>query len=156
MRPVLLAVVIALAGCAGAEDLARLRRMPLAGGDFAHTLAREYRTFAVQRSNNGGWTTAGHFAEKALTALAGDIPEPEPVDPTLEPALKGELERARARLERSLVPGAARLPAFAAVALARFDCWAERAPKLPDGTDAARCRREYEENQITLEEALGL
>ena len=157
IRTLVLATLIGLAtGCAGIDDLARVRRMPLPGSGFAETLAREYRNFAVQRSVNGGWPAAEHFAEKAVAALAGQIPEPEPVDTGIAPPLRDELARARTRLARSLASGAPqRFPAFAAVSLARFDCWAERSANLPLGVDAERCRREFEENQITLEEALS-
>ncbi len=65
-----------------------------------------------------------------------------------------ELEKARVRLVQILGRGAAeRYPPFAAVALARFDCWVDRSPVWPEAAEAARCRREFEENMATLEEA---
>ena len=154
MKPTPILLALTLAACAGTGDLAQLRRQQPTGSGFSETLAREYRSFALQRSANGSWPAAEHFAGKGLAALAGAAPEPEPVDPGLPDVLRATLEQSRARLVQDLAEGAAeRYPAFTAVALARFDCWAERAQAWPEGGEAQRCRREFEENLLTLEEA---
>lgn len=146
--------MLALAACAG-EDLAALRGVQPRGSSYAETLAREYRAFALQRSANGSWRTAEHFAAKGRAALAGRLPQPDPVDPSLPAAEAVALRGARERLLLALSRSAAeRFPPFAAVALARFDCWAERSRAWVDSSEAVRCRREFEENMLTLEEAL--
>ena len=156
MKVLAIALAMSLAGCAGIDDVARLRQAQPRGSNFSETLAREYRAYALRRSGAGNWPVAGHFATKGLAALAGQMPEPEPVDPDLPEAVQGELTHGRVRLLDAMRRRAAeRYPAFAAVALARFDCWADRERAWIRCGEAQRCRQEFDENVTTIEEALS-
>lgn len=140
----LLLPLIFLAGCA--PSLNAIRPLRLDQPDFFGTLAREERRHALFLGRQGVTILeAGRFANKAEAAIAGRMPEPEP-------AAGPAMAAARARLIRLLeTPARERCPVFAALALARYDAWAERERAWPGSEETGRYRREFEENLAALE-----
>jgi hypothetical protein len=135
-------LVLLLAGCAPTLDA--IRPAVPAGTDFFATLSREQRRHAVALARFGATVPAAErFARKAVEAASGHIPEPEP-------AATPELEDFRSRLLAMLdTPARQRCPVFAALALARYDAWAERDAAWPGAEESTRYRNEAAENLAT-------
>ena len=138
------ALLLLLAGCA--PTLEAIRPTVPAGTDFFATLAREQRRHAVALGRHGATVPeAERFARKAVDAGSGRISEPEPAT---TPALAGFRNRLLPLLSS---PARERCPVFAALALARYDAWAERERAWPASEEAGRYRLEAEENLAALE-----
>jgi hypothetical protein len=87
---------------------------------------------------------AERFAKKADAARDGTATQPEPAG---TPAMAA----GRARLLTLLgSPARERCPVFAALALARYDAWAERQRAWPNGEEAERFQKDFEENASAL------
>jgi len=122
-----------LAACA--PTLTQIRGAKLDGDGFFETLAREQRRTAAALGRQGASLPAAErFARKAVEARAGRIADPEP-------APDAETSAARAEILALLdTPARARCPVFAALALARYDAWADRASIWPTAEDTSRLR----------------
>ena len=135
--------LLLLVGCA--PTLNQVRPARLDHGDFLGTLAREERRHAIFLGRQGVTILeAERFAQKAETAIAGRIPEPEPA---ADPAMAAVRARLLALLK---TPAKERCPVFAALALARYDAWAERQRAWPGSEETRRYQRDAEENLAAL------
>ena len=147
-------LVMILAGCGATFDYEGLRRLDPAGDDFAGRLSREYKVFALFEADRMyDWPDAARFGGKAIRAAAGDAPPPERLRDWWLPAeTVGEISGARARLMAVLERGAReRLPAAAARAQARFDCWLEQQEENWQTDHIARCRDGLQEALAEIE-----
>lgn len=127
-------MALALAGCmsfggGGNSPLEALNKAEAVGSPFTKALTNEYRSYANAAS--GGFSNSAdslHFARKGLAAASGIIVMPEPLDDwDLGDRNIVEMAAARAELIDALENGGRELASEkAAVAQARFDCWAEQ------------------------------
>lgn len=132
-----------VAGCA--PTLEAIRPAAPAGTDFFSTLAREQRRHALALAQHGASLPAAErFARKADAALRGQMSEPEPAT---TPDLAAFLDRLGPLLDSA---ARERCPVFAALALARYDAWAEREAAWPGAGEAMRFRHEARENLSAL------
>ena len=143
MRAAALILLLLLGACA--PTLATIRPARLDQPDFLGALAREQRRHAIFLGRQGVTILeAERFARKAETARSGQLPEPEPA---ADPAMAAARSRLLALLD---TPAKDRCPVFAAVAVARYDAWAERERAWPGGEESNRFRQETEENLAAL------
>lgn len=126
-----IALVALLSGCT--SNVTRLRELNPPASDFAHTLAAEYRDFAVSESEQGRSMAASRYAAKGLAALEGKVPEPDALRSDLPEPSREALSDARAQLVRLLNPSVKReAPQELARAQLLFDCWQQQvSEKLP-------------------------
>jgi len=135
-----LAAIGLLAGCAG--DLAKHPKAESQGTPFTQALAQEYKALAAHERDQGDAKGGAHFERKALVAAVGTIvPLEDPANYAL-----GDAAGNAASLRRSLSGdpiGNVRdvMPAVAAKARVKFDCWVY---ELGKGAleEAAACRKE--------------
>ncbi|MEM8914751.1 MAG: OmpA family protein [Pseudomonadota bacterium] len=143
----LVAAAALLAGCVGA-DVDQLRDADLsgAGSAFNQQLASEYRALAIFEGDEMvDWKDADYFAKKGLAAAAGESVGPTDLSEwNISADQLDELRTARASLVQQLDGGARESnPVDAAMAQARFDCWAEQAEENFQPDDIAACRDEF-------------
>ncbi len=141
------------------QDMARARDMAPQGQGFETELAREYRAFFLFEADEMyDWFDADHFAEKALSANAGERVPPEVLEHWNiegEEFLR-ELEAARAKLTAALDQGGAdTAPREAAVAQARFDCWVEQQEEGWQWDHIEACKGQFEQAMFELDAALN-
>jgi len=144
VRAKALLFLLALSACA--PTLAEIRPARLDQGDFLGTLAREQRRHAIFLGRQGVTILESErFAKKADAARDGMATEPEPAG---NPAMAATRTRLLGLLES---PAKERCPVFAALALSRYDAWAERERAWPGSDESGRYRRDAEENLAALE-----
>jgi OOP family OmpA-OmpF porin len=132
--------------------------LPLKTPDAFHRrLAREYLAYAHYKSAaEGDHIDARHFADKGLRAAeAQGAIEPEELERwfAFERRELHDLSLWRIRLDLALEkhrvgPNAA----TAALALARYDCWVDRASERAGTAYAAKCRGEFIDAMRSLED----
>jgi OOP family OmpA-OmpF porin len=137
-----IALVMGLAGCAE-YDVNRIQAIKAEGGTpFTMGLTDGYRDEALNEINKEyEWSDGAAFARKAMRAAKGEVVQPEPVSGgvwEVPPAHAGDLSAARAQLVAALDGGARdRVPALAARAQVKFDCWVE---EESEGESNIQCR----------------
>lgn len=131
--------------------------LPLKTPDAFHRrLAREYLAYAHYKSAaEGDQIDARHFADKGLRAAeAQSAMEPEELERWFafeRPELR-DLSLWRIRLALAIEKHrAGPLAATAAIALARYDCWVDRAAERAHAAHAAKCRGEFIDAMKALE-----
>jgi OOP family OmpA-OmpF porin len=145
---------LSLGACA--QELTTLQHTTPSGSEFTRHLTREYLSLArFEAENMIDWPDARHFAAKGLQAAAGNQVEPEnPDDWYLPDHAAPGLNEARGRLLQALQRGAGeQLPAVAAVAQARFDCWVEQQQENWQQHHIAACREGFRTAMKKLDEA---
>lgn len=115
---------------------------------FQRRLAREYLAYANYKATvEGDEIDARHFADKGLRAAeVQGRSDPEELVRWLGPERSELRELAFWRIRLDMVLGKYRTgtrAVAAAVALARFDCWVERAAGRADLDHVAKCRGEF-------------
>lgn len=131
--------------------------LPLKTPDAFHRrLAREYLAYAHYKSAaEGDQIDARHFADKGLRAAeAQNAIEPEELERwfAFERDELHDLSLWRIRLGLAIEKHrAGPLAATAAIALARFDCWVDRAAEHARAAHAAKCRGEFIDAMKALE-----
>lgn len=132
--------------------------LPLRTQDpFHRRLAREYLAYAhykaaVERDQ----IDARHFADKGLRAAEAQPLEPEELERwfAFERGERRDLSIWRIRLELALEKHRTGPRAVAAaLALARYDCWVDRAAEHARPAEAAKCRGEFIDAMRELEDA---
>lgn len=124
--------VLLIAACSGASSnntVDALNKAQAVGSPFTKTLASEYRDYANNLQDNLlEHSDAIHFARKGLAAASGVVVMPETLDDwDLGDRDLVEMTTARAALVDALENGGRELVSDkAAIAQARFDCWAEQ------------------------------
>lgn len=136
---------LALGACSVTKPVDEVRTMQPTGTAFNQRLAENYRDLAVYEADRMyDWDSARHFAEKAQMAAGGQQVSP---DNPGEIKLKGrasELSSGYQRLNTALGEGAAeRLPAEAATAQAKYDCWLEQSSEGHQFDHIASCRDDF-------------
>ncbi len=153
-----LVMILVLAGCGSAFDYQGLRELNPQRGDFTSALSREYQAFALfEAEEMDDLRDAVRFRDKAIYAAQGEAVPPERVGDWRIPArYVGELEAARRRLVAAFDKGArAHLPAPAAGAQARLDCWLEQREEDWQTAHIAACRHGFMTALFEIEGALG-
>lgn len=146
------------AGCGTFFDYDDLRRTDAKGRDFSAALAREYKVFALfERDDMWDLLDADRFRQKALRSAASETPAPESLDDwTLPHRTLAELTAARARLIKVLADGGGRfMPAPAARAQVKFDCWLEQQEEDMQPDHIRQCRDGFYAAMVTVERALA-
>ena len=124
--------ILLLAACSGASSNATvdaLNKAQASGSPFTKNLAMEYRAYANNEQEKMlDYADALHFARKGLAAASGITVMPETLDDwDLSDANLIEMTADRIALVDALEAGGREIaPDKAAVAQARFDCWAEQ------------------------------
>lgn len=124
---------------------------------FHRRLAREYLAYAHYKAAiEGDQIDARHFADKGLRAAeaTGTI-EPEELERwfAFERGERHDLSLWRIRLDLALEKHRTGPHAIsAAIALARYDCWVDRAAEHARAAHAAKCRGEFIDAMRTLED----
>lgn len=127
-----LLAVLVVAACTGASSnstVEALNKATATGSPFTKQLASEYRDYANGRQHKAlDYADAIHFARKGLAAASGVVVMPETLDDwDLSDRNIVEMSKGRADLVDALENGGRELASVkAAVAQARFDCWAEQ------------------------------
>ncbi len=127
-----LSLVLVVAACTGASSnstVQALNKAEATGSPFTKRLAAEYRDYANGRQHKAlDYADAIHFARKGLAAASGVVVMPETLDDwDLSDKNIIEMSKGRADLVDALENGGRELASDkAAVAQARFDCWAEQ------------------------------
>ena len=106
-----------------------LNKAEAVGSPFTKNLAAEYRDYANGQQNKMlDYADALHFARKGLAAASGVVVMPETLDDwDLSDKNIVEMTAGRAALVDALESGGREMAADkAAIAQARFDCWAEQ------------------------------
>jgi OOP family OmpA-OmpF porin len=132
--------------------------LPLKTPDaFYRRLAREYLAYAhYKTAAEGDQIDARHFADKGLRAAEAQAPiEPEELERwfAFERRELRNLSFWRIRLDLALENHrAGPRAATAAIALARYDCWVDRASERAAAAHAAKCRGEFIDAMRALED----
>lgn len=137
--------LMALAGC-GVADVDAVRTVEPAGTEFSNALTREYQELAVFEADEMyDWPSAVLYARKGLAAADSDIVLPfELADWNLPSDHVGELTSARADLLQLLNASArSKVPAAAADAQGKFDCWVEQQTENHQPDHIAACREAF-------------
>ena len=146
--PIALLGLAMIAGCSGWSSAPSMRGNPVlepfnlpaaqqsapsGPANFNEALAREYAGLATHLADQDrDWADADYFSRKGLAAGRGQVVVPEENSNWLVPLevplqTRDELANVRRRLVAALDGGAReRLPAVAARAQERYDCWVER------------------------------
>lgn len=151
-----LATLVLLTGCIG-HDIEAMRNAEPTGSAFTRALAEEYRQITIFEADEMyDWRDAGYFARKGLRAAGGEVVEPEELANWNLPSDKtDELTSARTRLVDLLNAGAReKVPAEAAHAQGRFDCWIEQQEENHQPDHIAACRDEFYAALAALEDAM--
>ena len=145
--------LLILAGCTGPGNpltggdsaAALAKAAPTSGTTFTQNVAHEYSSFATGQVGEGDYASADHFGKKGLAASRGQVVLPETLAGWSIPADKsGELVAARTRLIAALdAGGRERLPATAARAQERYDCWVEEQSEGWETDAIAQCRNDF-------------
>jgi OOP family OmpA-OmpF porin len=132
-----------LAGCAGMaiRDVGNLKQQ---GSTFDRALYDGYLDLAKAQDGVLDFADAHFYAERARSAAAGQLVEPDSLDAhDLPNSSRGELTEARGKLVAALDGGARDdNPQEAAQAQVSFDCWL-RAAADEDDTSAKPCRGNF-------------
>jgi OOP family OmpA-OmpF porin len=163
-RIIALAALVVLTACGEPYDLGRISSLngPQAvGSPFSRYMAREYRD--LSRSIHTGLFSKAfgsvdarqRFSRKGQAAADGVIVMPEmPGDWTLTGADFAEIAQARADLVGALDNGGRDLaPDKAALAQARFDCWAAGQEKTRN--NASSCKQQFKKILRALQASLS-
>ncbi len=124
--------LLAVAGCTGASSNATVNALNNAqavGSPFTKNLTVEYRAYANnEQQKTMDYADALHFARKGMATASGIVVMPETLDDwDLSDANIVEMTAGRAALVDALEAGGREMAADkAAIAQARFDCWAEQ------------------------------
>ncbi len=160
LRYALLATgIIALSGCTAFSSFSEvdaLNEAQAVGSPFTQALAGEYRTYAnSELKDMFDYPDALHFARKGLAASAGETVLPEPIaDWNLSPEHISELNAARGRMIVAYDLGAREsVPALAARAQSRFDCWIEQQEENWDDSGLL-CKSQFMDVMSQLEGGL--
>lgn len=154
----LIAGAASLAACTGMnpvgsltgskKDLNLLSAAELQGSAFDKALAGEYLALADYEANQ----MSDHFdqqifAKKGLLAAAGTSPDLEESKYwNLEPEQVAEVDNMRERLSGLLANGSKqRVPNWAAIAQAKFDCWVEQLEENFQPDHIAACKQDLDE-----------
>ena len=116
---------------------------PTAGSAFTKALFAEYKAYAIHEAKDEyEWDDAAIFARKGLRAATGENVAPAEIADWGVPAGRvAELSAARARLVGYYGNGAReRVPAAAAKAQLKFDCWVE---EENEGDANSECRASF-------------
>ncbi|MDD9901584.1 MAG: OmpA family protein [Alphaproteobacteria bacterium] len=122
-------VLVAACGIRSSSTVEALNNAQAVGAPFTKNLAAEYRDFANYAQNEAmDFADALHFARKGLASASGVVVMPETLDDwDLGDANLIEMTTARNDLVDALENGGRETaPEKAAIAQARFDCWAEQ------------------------------
>jgi outer membrane protein OmpA-like peptidoglycan-associated protein len=136
-------------------DLAAVRAIKTAqatgGTAFTTALFTEYQAYTRHEAEDESeWDDAAFFARKGLKAAAGEVVSPEEMAawPKVPAGRVKELADARSRLLGYFDQGARdRVPAAAAKAQAKFDCWVE---EEAEGDSDSSCRAEFLKVELQL------
>lgn len=124
--------VLVVSACTGASSntsVDALNKAQAVGSPFTKALSAEYRDYANGKQNKSlDYADALHFARKGLAAASGVVVMPEVLDDwDLSDKNIVELTTGRADLVSALENGGREMASDkAAVAQAKFDCWAEQ------------------------------
>ena len=127
-------------------DVEKMRGAEATGTAFTKALTDEYRKLTVFEADEMyDWRDAEHFAQKGLSAAAGEAVAPDEIASRDLPADKvDELTKARAELVQLLDAGARdKEPGEAAIAQGRFDCWMEQQEENFQQDHIAACREQF-------------
>ena len=144
-----LTAIALLGGCGTTSvgyDMHDLSMAKPSGDAFTQALTTEYRVLADFEANQMyDWRDADYYAKKGLQAASGQAVQPQEIAARDLPADHvGELTSARGELMNLLGAGAAaKVPARAAKAQAKFDCWMEQQEENFQPKDIAACRDEF-------------
>ncbi len=141
----------ALAGCG--MQLERAEKLKPQGSDFDISLYDGYLGLAKSEYGEGDYVDSDVFARRAIAASKGDTSGPEQISKWKQPSDKlGELTSARERLVAQLGRGAAqKLPADAAAAQVKFDCWMQEQSENFQPKDIEACRSGFYDALAKLE-----
>ena len=134
--------LLSLAGC-GVAEVDAIRTLEPQGGNFNKALAREYRELVLFEADEMfDWISAARYAEKGLAADAGQTVDPFMLaDFNLPADMIDEMTTARADLMSVFAAGAKNIvPAAAADAQGKFDCWVEQQEENHQPGDIKACR----------------
>ena len=125
---------------------------------FLNQLAMNYRSYAIYNARTSGYAEMGElFANKAISAFAGDVPFPESLDswPIQNEQEAFELYEAYNGLMDQLKNDASYTnPELAAEAQAKFDCWLS-ATATGQYATADQCRERFEKTMVALRDCYG-
>lgn len=116
---------------------------PSSGSAFTKALFSEYKAYAIHEAKDEyEWGDAAIFARKGLRAATGEVVPPEELASWSVPAARlKDLTDARGRLLGYFGNGAReRVPAPAAKAQVKFDCWLE---EESEGDTNSDCRADF-------------
>jgi OOP family OmpA-OmpF porin len=149
-----------LAGCGGYHMKTAEQTRPT-GSAFQSALYKEYVDLGKYEQVQGDYTSADHYAEKAIQSARGrNVDADQLASRKLPSANVGEISQSRDRLVRALDAGGRdRQPALAARSQAMLDCWMEQQeessqPNQGPPIDISNCRTEYMASMAQLENAL--
>lgn len=154
-----LAGVLLVTACSGASSnntVEALNKAEAVGSPFTKYLAAEYRDYANNEQYKlFDYADALHFARKGLASASGVIVMPEMLDDwDLSAANLQEMTVARANLVDALEAGGREIASDkAAIAQARFDCWAEQQEE--NWNADVPCKNEFYNALETLQAAVG-
>jgi len=144
-----ISVLALLGGCGVASvgyDLDKLNAVQPTGDAFTAALTDEYRQLAAFEANEmKDWKDASYYAKKGQRTAAGEAVPPQEISARNLPADHvDELTTARGDLMSLLGAGAgSKVPARAAKAQAKFDCWMEQQEENFQPEHIAACRDEF-------------
>ncbi|MCR9176342.1 MAG: OmpA family protein [Alphaproteobacteria bacterium] len=134
--------LLGLAGC-GFGDVETIRTLQPTGNSFDTALSREYQELALFEADEMyDWVSATRYAERGLAAAGGQAVMPfDLANFDLPDGMIPEMTKARADLMTMLDSAApTKIPAAAADAQGKFDCWVEQQEENHQPKDIAACR----------------
>ncbi len=127
------------------------------GTDFTKALFAEYRALTGAEAAEGDHDAANRFKAKAIDAATGMVVQPEVASRWGIPSQLGmDFQAARDRLIIALnAVGRAEMPADAAKAQAKYDCWVEESEEGDQPGDIRSCREDFLDLVEKMEAALA-
>lgn len=135
-------------------DRAAAKAAQAAEGSFSEHLRVKYLALSDIEYDESDWADAAYFAQQALSAGGGAVPQPAMVegDRFLTPdSAVAELQDARNRLVAALDGGAREAFAdHASTAQTMFDCWVQEQEENHEPDEIAVCRKGFEEAMAAI------
>ncbi len=134
-----------------------LERLTAEGTDFTKALFAEYRALTAAAAAERDHDVANRFKAKALDASTGIVVQPEVASRWGVPSsLVMDFQAARDRLIVALnAVGRAEMPAKAAKAQAKYDCWVEESSEGDQTSEIHACREDFLDLLEEMEAALA-
>jgi len=142
--------VLAVSACAN-YDIEGTKMMK-AGDDFSTALQKEYIKLAQAEADEGDWSDAGFFNEKALAAVKGEnVTAQDPAERDMPADSLSDVNKARSAVIVAVITNKGSNPTMSAFTQAMYDCWIQELEENFQPEHIAECKANMEIGLKALE-----